>query len=104
MLPYFPKVREYADKLLYDWFNRRMAEKTGIMRDIKYEVIHEGHRMGLHRFDGSTECTPLKKIETAIRIGDGDLKKRPPGGTGGNGCGCNRSCKKAGRFFLWAIE
>jgi len=75
VLPDFPKVREYASKLLWDWFKHRMAERTGVMRDIKPSVIHEGHRMGLRRSDGSSERTPMKKIETAIRIGDDDLKK-----------------------------
>jgi hypothetical protein len=76
MLPDFPKVREYTSNLLHESFEQHVAAQTGVMRDIKAVMMHEGHRMKLVRSDGSIEQHPMKKMETTIRLGKDDLEKK----------------------------
>ena len=75
MLPDFPGVREQANKLLGHRFQQQVAAGTGVMREIRTVVMHEGHRMELHRADGSTERRSLKKMGTTISIRTDDLAR-----------------------------
>ena len=76
MLPDLPKVRKDADDLLHAWFERQRAARTGIMRQIKAEVMYEGHWMKLLRFDGSVEQRALKKMGTTVRLTRDELEKK----------------------------
>ncbi len=76
MLPDFPRVRKRAERLLQKWVQRRCAQRTGIMQEIKITPQHEGHRMKLLRSDGSMEKQVLKKIGAAVRLAEPELRDK----------------------------
>jgi len=76
MLPDFPKVRAGATKILEAWFEGRRGQRLGIMQQMKNVVMHEGHRTSLHRWDGSVEQKPMKKLGAPIRLMREDLEKK----------------------------
>jgi len=76
MLPDFPKVRKFADEILMRWFQRRMFQKTGIMQDIIKEVMHEGNRVELHRYDGTISKVSIGATESEFRLEKEEFEKK----------------------------
>jgi hypothetical protein len=76
MLPDFPKVRSEATRILEAWFEGRRGQRLGIMQQMKNVVMHEGHRTSLHRWDGSVEQKPMKKLGAPIRLMREDLEEK----------------------------
>ena len=76
MLPDFPKVRKFADEILMNWFRRRVFQKSGVMQDIPAEVLHEGNRVELHRYDGSVQVISMKPTASELRLEKNEFQKK----------------------------
>lgn len=76
MLPDFPKVRKFADEILMSWFRRRVFQKSGVMQDIPAEVLHEGNRVELHRYDGSVQVISMKPTASELRLEKNEFQKK----------------------------
>ncbi len=76
MLPDFPKVRKFADDILMNWFRRRVFQKSGVMQDIPAEVLHEGNRVELHRYDGSVQVISMKPTASELRLEKNEFQKK----------------------------
>jgi len=76
MLPDFPKVRIFAHEILMTRFHKQVFQETGIMRDIPKEEIHEGNRVELHRYDGSTQKVSMKPTVSEMRLERDKFKKK----------------------------
>ncbi len=68
MLPDFPKVRMFTKDILMKRFNKQVFQKTGIMQNMPIEELHEGNRVVLHRYDGSTQRVSMKAIGSEMRL------------------------------------
>ena len=76
MLPDFPKVRKFADEILMNWFRRRVFQKSEVMQDIPAEVLHEGNRVELHRYDGSVQVISMKPTASELRLEKNEFQKK----------------------------
>ncbi len=76
MLPDFPKVRKFADETLMRWFRRRVFQKSGVLQDIPAEVLYEGNRVKLHRYDGSVQIISMKPTQSELRLEQNEFRKK----------------------------
>jgi len=68
MLPDFPPVRSFLDRLLNEWLERRIAGRLGVFNLARRVVVHEGDRMRLRRFDGSIDEKGMEEIRSSISV------------------------------------
>jgi len=68
MLPDFPSVRSFLDRLLNEWLERRIAGRLGVFNLARRVVVHEGDRMRLRRFDGSVDEKGMEEIRSSISV------------------------------------
>ncbi len=76
MLPDMPTVRDYGQQWLYHFYLNESAKKTGFMQAMRQpEILQEGNKTKLLRYDGTIDDVPMKRIRTKIEIKTDDLEQ-----------------------------
>jgi len=63
MLPNYPEVRKLISEHQMRQFHSARSESLGPLSDLREDRVHEGHRSGIIREDGSLDELEFKKIE-----------------------------------------
>jgi hypothetical protein len=63
MLPDYPEVRKLISEHQMRQFQAMRSQSMGAFSDIREDPLHEGHRSGIMRDDGSLDELEFKKIE-----------------------------------------
>jgi hypothetical protein len=76
MLPDFPEVRKFAQEILTKRFQKQVFQRSGIMQDIPKEVLYEGDRVELHRYDGSVQVVSMEPTKSELRLEENEFRKK----------------------------
>ena len=71
-----PNVRDYGQQWLMYHFFSTIAKKTGFMQVMRQpEILKEGNRTKLLRYDGTIDDVPMKAIDTKVEMKVNDLDR-----------------------------
>jgi len=77
MLPDFPEVKKFSQESLMHFLYMSIVQKTGFMQLLRQpEIILEGNKTTLQRYDGTIDDLPMKRSGAGMRIRCDDLEEK----------------------------